>query len=134
MLSVSVVESAVASAADKPARQRAAARPDGRGDVRAHRVGVVEVDVGKKHRTVYGVRRRRAGDAGGFRDRAVLDARRNRGGVIGAGDGDGDRLCGAGAVVVGHGDAVGDGQCLAGGEEVEGLVRGAEGKSNRAGA
>ena len=44
----------------------ATARPDRRGDVRAHRVGVVEVNVGEKHRTSYGVSRRRAGSSSEF--------------------------------------------------------------------
>ena len=53
----------------QPARQRGAARPDGREQARAHRVGIEVVDVGEGERTAGGVGRRRTGDAGDLGDR-----------------------------------------------------------------
>src|SRR5262249_20759709 len=93
-------------------------RPAGRGHARARRVVVGEVDVGKGER---------AGGLDGLdgrvRTRGIRCQHRR---VVAASDGDRHRLGQAGPEIVGDRHVVGDGEGLAGGEEIEGLVGGAE--------
>src|SRR5262249_61113271 len=115
------------------ARQRGATGPDRAHQRGADGVGVVEIDVGERQGAAGFVGDGVAGGAGDFGDvvRAGPIHRQHRR-IIGAGDGDGDRLRRGGGVRVGDGDVVDDSEGLALGQEGEPVVGGAEGEGNRA--